>query len=319
MKEKIKNMTILEKTVRRENGKTLKRVQDDMDVYGHCERMRSNPANYLTRSADKNLLGCSRLTGLRLSVAEFHSFTLKPSPSARNPLSPFTSHFSRRAAFTLAEVLITLGIIGVVAAMTMPTLIAKYQKKVFATKVKQTYAILSNAMTVSIAANGTPAEWSYGATSDEASPGSKEDLTYIVNTYFKPYLKVAEDVGYKNQGYHIVLSNGTTLSFFTDGNTTNNIYTPTAVYIVASNNKNTKTYWDVSRDYSQHDILYTVRKANNFLSFFFLVSGSGDITRENIINESGHGCNSNVAKNRRYHCGALIMNDGWEIKDDYPW
>lgn len=30
--------------------------------------------------------------------------------------------------FTLAEVLITLGIIGVVAAMTMPSLITKYQK-----------------------------------------------------------------------------------------------------------------------------------------------------------------------------------------------
>ena len=36
---------------------------------------------------------------------------------------------SRKIAFTLAEVLITLGIIGVVAAITMPTLINNYQKK----------------------------------------------------------------------------------------------------------------------------------------------------------------------------------------------
>ena len=44
--------------------------------------------------------------------------------------SRFTSHFSlKHAAFTLAEVLITLGIIGVVAAITMPTLINNYQKK----------------------------------------------------------------------------------------------------------------------------------------------------------------------------------------------
>ncbi len=35
--------------------------------------------------------------------------------------------------FTLAEVLITLGIIGIVAAMTMPALIANYQKKVLVT------------------------------------------------------------------------------------------------------------------------------------------------------------------------------------------
>ena len=33
-------------------------------------------------------------------------------------------------AFTLAEVLITLGIIGIVAALTIPALITKYQDKV---------------------------------------------------------------------------------------------------------------------------------------------------------------------------------------------
>ncbi|MBR1424569.1 type II secretion system protein, partial [bacterium] len=35
----------------------------------------------------------------------------------------------RKAAFTLAEVLITLAVIGVVAAMTLPTLIAKINEK----------------------------------------------------------------------------------------------------------------------------------------------------------------------------------------------
>ena len=35
----------------------------------------------------------------------------------------------RKSAFTLAEVLITLGIIGVVAAMTLPALVKKYQDK----------------------------------------------------------------------------------------------------------------------------------------------------------------------------------------------
>lgn len=36
---------------------------------------------------------------------------------------------SQRAGFTLAEVLITLGIIGVVAALTMPSLIENHRKK----------------------------------------------------------------------------------------------------------------------------------------------------------------------------------------------
>ena len=46
------------------------------------------------------------------------------------------------SAFTLAEVLITLGIIGIVAAMTIPTLISNYQKKSVESQVKQMYSTL---------------------------------------------------------------------------------------------------------------------------------------------------------------------------------
>ncbi len=59
----------------------------------------------------------------------------------------------RRVAFTLAEVLITLGIIGVVAAMTIPTLIANYREKVMVTKVKQGHSLLMNAIQLYMAQN----------------------------------------------------------------------------------------------------------------------------------------------------------------------
>ena len=52
----------------------------------------------------------------------------------------------KRAAFTLAEVLITLGIIGVVAAMTMPTLINKTQNKQLETAFKVAYSTFSQAV-----------------------------------------------------------------------------------------------------------------------------------------------------------------------------
>ena len=59
--------------------------------------------------------------------------------------SRFTSHFSLKLpAFTLAEVLITLGIIGVVAAMTMPSLIQNYQRHVWLTQLKKSYSVLTN-------------------------------------------------------------------------------------------------------------------------------------------------------------------------------
>jgi len=47
--------------------------------------------------------------------------------------------------FTLAEVLITLGIIGVTSAITLPTLINKYQEKVLVTSYLRVYSILNNA------------------------------------------------------------------------------------------------------------------------------------------------------------------------------
>ena len=51
-----------------------------------------------------------------------------------------------KLAFTLAETLITLGIIGVVAAMTIPSLITKIQDKQFKVKYKESISIVSQAM-----------------------------------------------------------------------------------------------------------------------------------------------------------------------------
>ena len=62
---------------------------------------------------------------------------------AEAPTHVAHSNNTRRAAFTLAEILITLGIIGVVAAMTMPTLIHKTQNKQLQTAFKSAYSILS--------------------------------------------------------------------------------------------------------------------------------------------------------------------------------
>ncbi len=53
---------------------------------------------------------------------------------------------SPKKAFTLAEVLITLGIIGIVAAMTIPTLMTKYQERTNVINWRKNYATLANAV-----------------------------------------------------------------------------------------------------------------------------------------------------------------------------
>ena len=49
----------------------------------------------------------------------------------------------KEAGFTLAEVLITLGIIGIVAALTFPSIIGYYQKKVLQEQFKVAYSMFS--------------------------------------------------------------------------------------------------------------------------------------------------------------------------------
>lgn len=67
-------------------------------------------------------------------------------------------HFS---GFTLAEVLITLGIIGVVAAMTMPVLISKYRDRQYVVGLKKAVAILDNAYRLAIYENGGSNDFGY--------------------------------------------------------------------------------------------------------------------------------------------------------------
>lgn len=62
---------------------------------------------------------------------------------------------SKKLGFTLAEVLITLGIIGVVAAMTIPTLLSNTNDQEFKTGLKKAMSTLNQAVTMSIALDGT--------------------------------------------------------------------------------------------------------------------------------------------------------------------
>ena len=55
------------------------------------------------------------------------------------------NHGLRSAAFTLAEVLVTLGIIGVVSAMTVPTLMQNYQRQSYVTQLHKVYNELTQA------------------------------------------------------------------------------------------------------------------------------------------------------------------------------
>jgi len=101
------------------------------------------------------------------------------------------------AAFTLAEVLITLAIIGVVAAMTIPTLISDYQEKVTVTKVKKVFYLISNAYKMAQAEHGSFDSWGI-----DSGDYWTENAALIVANKIKPYIRVIDDCGTSNcNGY----------------------------------------------------------------------------------------------------------------------
>ena len=63
---------------------------------------------------------------------------------------------SRKIAFTLAEVIITLAIIGVVSALTIPTIVNKYQSYILKQQFRKAYSTLYNAIKLVQVQNGAP-------------------------------------------------------------------------------------------------------------------------------------------------------------------
>ena len=61
----------------------------------------------------------------------------------------------------MAEVLITLGIIGIIAAMTLPNLIGNYKMKTYEVAFKKQYALLQNTMNLLTVENGTNKCYTY--------------------------------------------------------------------------------------------------------------------------------------------------------------
>ncbi len=94
------------------------------------------------------------------------------------------SSMSKENAFTLAEVLITLTIISVVSALTVPTLTNRVNEKQTVEKVKTAYSLLSDAFSRAKIDNGDFESW------DISEYNTKQGANKL-QKYFEPYLKIA--------------------------------------------------------------------------------------------------------------------------------
>jgi len=99
----------------------------------------------------------------------------------------------KRSAFTLAEVLITLAIIGVVAALTIPTLMANYQKVQYVAALKKAYSEMNQAITLMANDLGCQGDLNCTKLFDADTPDD------AFNNEFVKYFKIAKNC--KNADY----------------------------------------------------------------------------------------------------------------------
>lgn len=94
---------------------------------------------------------------------------------------------SKKVAFTLAEVLITLGIIGIVAAMTIPNLVNNYVERRNVSRVKKIYSDLANVYNLAYANDGQLID--YIKSRDPVPNWYNEESHRAFRDYFAKYFK----------------------------------------------------------------------------------------------------------------------------------
>lgn len=116
-----------------------------------------------------------------------------------------------KKAFTLAEVLIVLGIIGVIAAMTIPTLIKNIEHKELEVAFKKSYSELSQTIKLIQADIGTENLYDTYVFYDYKLGRYPMDLSWQQEFYkFMPYVKILDwgDVQYGWNYTHTALNSG---------------------------------------------------------------------------------------------------------------
>lgn len=114
-------------------------------------------------------------------------------------------------AFTLAEVLLTLGIIGVIAAMTLPALIQNNKNKEVEVKLKKIYSVMNQAILLSEKDNGPKEYWNFDCNTDDDNNVNSDECKQGIEKYFLPYIKITKSETFVNSLGH------NTLMYFSDG------------------------------------------------------------------------------------------------------
>ena len=235
--------------------------------------------------------------------------------------------------------LITLGIIGVVAALTIPTLVTAYQKKVTAERLKEVYAQMIQATKLYESETGE----------DVSSFNTRLNPKDFLEQYFAPYMKVVgrctnKAQCYDNQTplaidrktiawppqYMLQLINGTYIGivqvdagtvFYIDinGSGKPNLSGRDIFYFYLVN---VDTIGENEGCQGSLDIMKATLTSGLYPgSYDSCFTPHGTESRDRLLGLEAHrSCNRKATHlSMGDACAAVIMKDGWKISKDYPW
>ena len=187
-----------------------------------------------------------------------------------------------KKAFTLAEVLLSMTIIGIIAALTIPTLMLNTKKAEIGSKLSKFYTMMNQA--IEIAENETDSftsEWKYNISNNE-----------FLNTYLAPYLKGEVD------GDYYRFSDGSEMLINKNGSDCKKVQ-----FYISGHENNSKS-------------------GDGKFAFFIcknleeggLTTYSEDTDKQKSRDDILKACSSSP----EIYCARLIQMSGWKVPDDYP-
>ncbi len=245
---------------------------------------------------------------------------------------PIHSFTPKIPAFTLAEVLITLGIIGIVAAMTLPALIQRNNNKITEVRLKRFYTAINQAVLMAEAEYEDRKYWFEDLKGAELdADGKPVKGSSPAEKWFNKYL-----------GKHLpilhskLLDNGSFIVYFTDGSalrTINQYNTRDWTFYPKSADKCIEKYGltgvggagicafpfnfmprisETSTPATRENWKFHIKKG--FEPWKYKWDGSREQLLEGCKKQTGGADNPPSP----YFCTALIQYDNWTISPDYP-
>ena len=273
--------------------------------------------------------------------------TLTLTSSARAPQNDFNKKLnccrlmrgvvartSYKVAFTLAEVLITLGIIGIVITMTIPSLVNEYKKKEVETRLAHTYSTMTQIFKLAEADNGESQYW----TKNIAGSPNISDLTIVdgfLNIYFIPYLnfntkiETIDGYGLTKYGYDIRYFNGYQMEGMRITRLNNGVILFWGMFIGRQGICALHIIADINGKKGPNrigsdlfDMTYSLYDGELFMSGEKNIDGYRlTYSKKQNYQQLLENCQRTITPDYfapNYSCGAVIKINGWKIPKDYP-